>query len=365
MHSKYLFGVIFGWATSLTLAAPAPGELVFTPSEKGLKHRSKMQKRNPLIIQETIIEQPITIVQNQNLGVISQLAKIAEAEFASLVQSQFALVSQFEEIKNNIRINHFRARYSQVNTVIVTVTNVIDARDPSKVNKRYLVNQLLADNGFPDKQLVVMVTQAEEMTIAATPTLDLGRVLGTAASASAVSSATSAPIVSSFDPFAPFGQLNGSLILPYNTSAPKNALVLDDPANIVFPNARGGLFVESVDGFRSDCSTFGSRTSVFINLANVQLFSSFQEAAAAQLAGLELGTALPVIPAAVLAANPSLASAAALALQQGQNTTASTSSAAASRSSTASSSSSTATTTTKETAATTAKESASTAKASA
>jgi len=79
-----------------------------------LRYRSKAQRRSPLIIQETVVEQSITIVQNQNLGLISQLAAIAEQELAALVQSQVALVTQLEEIKNNIRINHFRAKFSQV-----------------------------------------------------------------------------------------------------------------------------------------------------------------------------------------------------------------------------------------------------------
>lgn len=96
------------------VAVPAPVGRDVTPAEKGLKHRTKTQKRSPLIIQQTVVEQPITIVQNQNLGAISQLAKIAEAEFAALVQSQAALATQLEQVKNNIRINHFKARFNQV-----------------------------------------------------------------------------------------------------------------------------------------------------------------------------------------------------------------------------------------------------------
>jgi len=300
-----------------------------------LKHRSKSQKRNPLVIQQTVVEQPIVIVQNQNLGAISQLAQIAESEFAALVQSQAALTTQLEEVKNNIRVNHFKARFSQVvspttlshvylrllvltiplkNTVVVTVTNVIDARDPANVNKRYLINQLLADNGVPDQQVVVMVTQAQEMTIGASPTLDIAGILGGVASASAVSSPTGSPIVAAFDPNAPFGQLNGSMILPYNTSAPANALVFEDPANIIFANSNSGQFVQSVSSFQQDCSAFGAQTTTFINLGTIQLFGSFQAAAAAQLAGLNLGTAVPIIPSTVLLNNPSLALAAQAAL---------------------------------------------------
>ena len=299
-----------------------------------MRYRSKAQRRSPLIIQENIVEQSITIVQNQNLGLISQLAAVAEQELAALVQSQVALVTQLEEVKNNIRINHFRAKFSQVvrlppcslprlspsnankspqNTVIVTVTNIVDARDPANVNKRYLLNQLIADNGAPDKQLLVMVSQAQEMTIGATPTVDLASILGTAASASVLSTATSSPLVAGFDPSAPFGLFNGSMILPYNTSAPSSAVVFEDPANIIFaPGSSGGvgsLFVESAAGFSRDCAVFAAQQNSFLSLAGLQLFSSVEQAAAAQLAAIQLGTALPVIPPSVLAGNSGLASA--------------------------------------------------------
>lgn len=82
------------------------------------------------------------VVINQNLGALNALALQAEQEFAALVQSQLALITVVETIKNNIRVNHFKSRWNTVNTVIVTVTNVVDARDPNNVNNRYMVNQL-------------------------------------------------------------------------------------------------------------------------------------------------------------------------------------------------------------------------------
>lgn len=211
----------------------------------------------------------------------------------------------------------------------MTVTNVIDARDPANINKRYLLNQLLADNGVPDKQFLVMVSQAQEMTIAATPTVDLSGILGTAASASVLSTATSSPaVVAGLDPSAPFGLFNGSLILPYNTSAPSSAVVFEDPANIIFASGGVGssLFVESAAGFQSDCAAFVAQQNSFLDLAALQLFSSVEQAAAAQLAAIRLGTALPLIPPSVLAGNSALASA--LASLKGSATAASSSSSA-------------------------------------
>lgn len=79
---------------------------------------------------------------NQNLGALNALALQAEQEFAALIQSQLTLINTVETIKNNIRVNHFKTRWNTVNTVIVTVTNVVDARDPANVNNRYMVNQI-------------------------------------------------------------------------------------------------------------------------------------------------------------------------------------------------------------------------------
>jgi hypothetical protein len=147
------------------------------------------------------------------------------------------------------------------------------------------------------------------MTIAATPTLNLSPILGTAASASAVSTATASPLVAGFDPSAPFSLFNGSLILPYNTSAPSSALVFDDPASIILPGYSNQLFVESAAGFQRDCALFAAQQNSFLDLAALRLFGSVEQAAAAQLASIELGTALPLIPPSVLAGNAALASA--------------------------------------------------------
>lgn len=97
--------------------------------------------RRDVIIQQTVIE-PQVIIVNQDLGALAALQLQAEQELAALVQSQLVLINTVETIKNNIRVNHFRSRWSTVNTQIVVVTNVIDARDPANVNTRYMVNQL-------------------------------------------------------------------------------------------------------------------------------------------------------------------------------------------------------------------------------
>ena len=84
-----------------------------TPAEKGLRHKTKRQLGALIQPNIQISNTQITVV-NQNLGVIGQLTRLAEQQLAALVQSQIQLVTQLETIKNNIRINHFKARFSQV-----------------------------------------------------------------------------------------------------------------------------------------------------------------------------------------------------------------------------------------------------------
>jgi len=181
------------------------------------------------------------------------------------------------------------------------VTNVVDARDAATVNNRYLVNQLLVDNGAPQSEIVVMVTASDTMTINAvpTPTVD---VAGLLSAASAVSTATATPAVAAFDSSAPFGQLNQSVILPYNSSAPtipNNAQVFADPAAIILPNQN--LFVEDITVLQSDCQLISVNTGSLFNL-QAFLLSSFEAVAATQLSGLVIGSAAPPIPAVVVAA---------------------------------------------------------------
>lgn len=268
----------------------AIGDLQSAP-EKGLKFKTRAQKRAPLII-NNIQETSITIVE-QNLDQISQLQLLAEQQFAALVQAQLALGLQLETIKNNIRVNHFKSRFSTVNTVIVTVTQVIDIRDAAAVNRRYMVNQLLADNGFPDQEVVVMVSALEVLTISApTATVGFEDLLSAFATGGAgFPSATGLPTVGRYDPSAPFGNINESIILPFGAEAPTTDLVFADPASIIL-EGQHGLFVESTDSFLSDCGFYRSNGNSFFNLAT-RIFTSFTQLTSFESLGVTLTGALP------------------------------------------------------------------------
>ncbi|KAI1144011.1 hypothetical protein F5Y05DRAFT_407412 [Hypoxylon sp. FL0543] len=265
MHFRQACAALLG-LSSLVASAPTDGSLA-PASQRGLKWKSR---RSPLTIEQIVQETNIIVVED-NKAQLDALQQLAEQQFAQLVQAQVALITQLEDVKNNIRLNHFKARFSQVNTVIVTVSTIVDARADKGNQKRYMVNQLLADNGKPDNQVMVMVSDAQTMTIGASQTVDLAGV----AAASAVSQPTAAPAIVAADPNAPFGQQNQSLILPIGAQAPSIDLVFVDPAAIILPN-QNNLFVESTDSFLQDCGFYQSNGNAFANLAS-QSFTSFEQ----------------------------------------------------------------------------------------
>ncbi|CAK7227317.1 hypothetical protein SCUCBS95973_006502 [Sporothrix curviconia] len=342
MYYPTVLAALAGFA-SLVAAAPASNHKSrhvverASNSNKNNKNNnggSVVISDNTIIIQQTVVQPQITIVE-ENLGLISQLALQVEQEFSALVQAQLALVQEVETIKNNIRINHFLARFQQVNTVIVSVTELVDLRGGSNSrNSRYMVNQLLADNGKPESSVVVMLTAASPVTInAAQPTLDLAGLLGAngsalpsgvvasvvaAASASASASASAAFAsaattsnstststnggslkVAAFDPNNPFGQIGQTIILPYGSKAPSlpnGAQIVADPASIILPNQRN-LLVEDITQFNQDCALYASNSLSLFNLQS----SVLQEAAAIaalEVSGLSLGSSATLNSAA-------------------------------------------------------------------
>lgn len=100
------------WRLSGTDNPPlVPTDRSLTPaSRRGLKWKPK---RAPLTIQQIVQETNIIIVQD-NQAELDALQRLAEQQFAQLVQAEVALITQLEAVKNNIRVNHFKARFSQV-----------------------------------------------------------------------------------------------------------------------------------------------------------------------------------------------------------------------------------------------------------
>lgn len=182
------------------------------------------------------------------------------------------------------------------------MTKVVDLRNRNAQNNRYMVNQLLADNGRPDKEVVVMISAAEEMTIglptpsaAADPAAASvqAQVQAQAQAAADASNQTgSTPQIAAFDPAAPFGRSNQSVVLPFGSQAPtlpNRAQVFADPAAVILPGARN-LFVEDISRFSADCALWGANGNSLFNLQSALLAAG--QVATAQLAGLVLGGGL-------------------------------------------------------------------------
>lgn len=74
--------------------------------------RNSNGKNNDVTIVQNIIKPNIIVVQ-EILDKINQLQRQNERELAALVQSQLALATQLQNVKDDIRINHFKAQSPQ------------------------------------------------------------------------------------------------------------------------------------------------------------------------------------------------------------------------------------------------------------
>lgn len=72
-----------------------------------------MERRSPLTVVQEVPETTVVVV-NQNLDTIAKQQIQLEQEFGALIQARLALVTEVQNIKNNIRINHFKARFGAV-----------------------------------------------------------------------------------------------------------------------------------------------------------------------------------------------------------------------------------------------------------
>lgn len=173
----------------------------------------------------------------------------------------------------------------------------MDLRDSERTNNRYLVNQLLADNGFRDRHIIVMVTDIETLTIHPTSTR-ASTSTGTGTSSASQTQTQTRPAnlpepeLGRLNPLAPFGSLNQSVVLPRGALAPTLDLVFPDPAAIILPNSVA--FVESPLSFLHSCRSFVANGHSFENRA-ARFYNNFGQIARAQLAELRGLRALEVL----------------------------------------------------------------------
>ncbi|KAM0129062.1 hypothetical protein ACHAP3_008014 [Botrytis cinerea] len=187
--------------------------LVYAP--RNSRQQSKANSNNVIIITKTEEEQ------------LTEISRNREIQLTKLVQERLIIIDRTQIARDNIRRNHFKNLNSQQNTIIVVVTQIVDARDRSNKNIRYMTHQIQANNQAQDTRFV-MVQQDQRMTIngaSSTGTASLPRGTGTSTS----------PSFGTYDPNAAPLVSNVTQILPANAQAPNFAGVkqFQDPAMII------------------------------------------------------------------------------------------------------------------------------------
>ncbi|RAL60053.1 hypothetical protein DID88_000679 [Monilinia fructigena] len=162
---------------------------------------------------------------------LTEISRGREIQLTKLVQERLVIIDRTQTARDNIRKNHFRNLNSQQNTVIIVVTQIVDARDTSSKNIRYMTHQVQADNKAQDNQFVV-VQQAQQMIING-PSLT-----GTASLPQGTDTSTS--FIATYDPNARPSVSNATQILPVNAAAPSFVGVkqFQDPAIIIEENQK-------------------------------------------------------------------------------------------------------------------------------
>ncbi|KAG0652089.1 hypothetical protein D0Z07_1386 [Hyphodiscus hymeniophilus] len=202
--------------------------LVWMP--RSLEARKKNSNNNDDIITITQLEETqLTVVQRGQ-----------EVQLTEIVEDKLVIIDQTKKNKDNIRKNHYKNRNSNVNTVVIVVTTIIDERDQSNVRTRYMTHQVQSNEEIIEQQIVI-VSEAVAMTIGGSGST------GTAVQpASPTGTGSIAPVIMTYDPSAAPSVSNCTMILPAGVSAPSfdNTQVDQDPAIIIEENQ--AVFVEFV-----------------------------------------------------------------------------------------------------------------------
>ncbi|ESZ91153.1 hypothetical protein SBOR_8464 [Sclerotinia borealis F-4128] len=227
--------LVLSLTTSLITASPYPPSVPGTAENaaRGLVYttRSFGQRGNSVITITKTEEEQIT-----------EISRGREIQLTKLVQERLIIIDRTQIARDNIRKNHFKNLNSQQNTVIIVVTQIVDARDTSRQNIRYMTRQVQADNQAKDTQYV-MVQQAQAMTINGASST------GTASLPQGTDISSSSPI-KTYDPNEAPSVSNGTQLLPVNAAAPSFGGVkqFQDPAIIIEENQQAFVNFASAGG---------------------------------------------------------------------------------------------------------------------
>lgn len=170
-----------------------------------------------------------------------------EIQLTQIIQERIDGSNQRQRDQDNVRQNHYRNNNKDQNTIIVIVSQVIDLRSGTGI-QRYLTRQIRADNGNGLPEVAVVVNEVPQLSITAqeagqvpqqgqapTATSDQNSALASAIAAQA--SAIAVSNIQTYDPTAAFQQNNQTQLLPAGVPAPTwNLSVENDPAMIIEAN---------------------------------------------------------------------------------------------------------------------------------
>lgn len=192
-----------------------------------------------------ITQEQITILQIDNSPALEQQILQQEIALSQAIQLEILAQQQLQFAIDNIRINTFNNLNSNVNTVLVIVTQVVDNRNSGGNNNRYLVRQLQS-NANIQEQVFVQINEQASMTIAN----DVPTSVFNSAQASGTGFA--APNLGSYTPGGNISlQAQGLNLLPQGVSVPSfgNAQNFNDPALIIQPNVQAFVQVGQSNQF--------------------------------------------------------------------------------------------------------------------
>jgi len=199
-----------------------------------------------------ITQEQITILQINNSPALEQQILEQEIALSQAIQLQILAQQELQFAIDNIRINTFNNLNSNVNTVLVIVTEVVDNRNSGNNNNnnngnnnRYLVRQLQSNSAIQE-QVFVQINEQATMTIAN----DVPSAVFNSAQASGTGFA--APNQGSYTPGGNISlQAQGLNLLPQGVSVPSfgNAQNFNDPALIIQPNVQAFVQVGQSNQF--------------------------------------------------------------------------------------------------------------------
>jgi hypothetical protein len=227
------------------------------------------------------IDQVLALEQFQILELEGQVLAEAVLEeeilFVEAIQEQVLLNKEFIAAQDNIRINTFNNINNNVvcilslpstqrpkanhlkNTVIIIVTTIVDNRDKSNKNNRYMVRQRQSNSEIQE-QVFVVIEEASTVTI---NNEIPSNVISAAQSTGTGFASFAPPSVGSYTPGQAATAQSGINILPLGMGVPtfSNSQSYPDPAIIILENQQA--FV-----------TIGSNTNSFVDTQLITIAES-------------------------------------------------------------------------------------------